>query len=453
MRLADLVYAPWAITPEMHAEVMSIYARHLRGEKINLKAVEAAIGKPLKNEQAPYEITNGVAVLPIEGVIAKRMSLFSKISGGASSSYVGQQFAMALEDPAVKAIILNIDSPGGAVDGTQELCALIAGARGTKPCVAFTDGTMASAAYWIGSAADEIYISGDTTMVGSIGVIMTHVDRSAQEADWGMKTTVITAGKYKAVAHEHAPLTDEGLGVLQGMVDAIYEAFVDDVAANRGTDPETVLNDMADGRVFVGDSAIAAGLVDGVSTLDDLIAKLAQEGASPSFNSAGAALNPKPKKEIQVEITKEYILAEHPQIAEALRAEGRAEGADRERARIQDVLKAGLPGHTKLMTELAFDGKTTAPEAAMICVQTENKLRAGATSAIETEAPKPVVHAAAPMKTNAAPAANEGLPLQDRCKAIWDQDPAVRDEFITFESYVAFERANDSGQIKVQERK
>jgi signal peptide peptidase SppA len=436
----------------MHEEVQAIYARHYRGEKIDLRAMEASLGKSLANEPAPYQIENGVALLPVEGVIAKRMTLLSKISGGASSSFVGQQFQAALADPDVKAIILCIDSPGGAVDGTQELGNLIASARGTKPVLAFTDGQMCSAAYWIGSAADRIFISGDTTLLGSIGVLMPHVDVSGADAMAGQKHTVITAGKYKAAAHAHAPLSEDGLGVLQSLVDVIYTAFVNDVARNRGVEPGAVVQDMAEGRVFVGRQAVEAGLVDGVATLEDLITQLSLGGSNPAQPlGAGAAL---PPLTVLMEITvmnKEEILAQHPDVAAALVADGHALGATAERNRIQSVLAAGLPGHDALIQQLAFDGKTTGPEAAMHVLTAERTKRAKVLTDIEGTAPKPAPHA--PVPSAPAPDAEGNLPLEEQCKAIWDKSPEVRGEFGTLQVYTAFRQAESAGQARILDQK
>jgi signal peptide peptidase SppA len=435
----------------MHEEVQAIYARHCRGEKIDLRAMEASTGKTLANEPAPYQVEHGVAVLPVEGVIAKRMTLLSKISGGASSSFVGQQFQAALSDPQVKAIILAIDSPGGAVDGTQELGNLIAAARGQKPILAFTDGQMCSAAYWLGSAADQIFISGDTTIVGSIGVLMPHVDVSAADAMAGEKHTVITAGKYKAAAHAHAPLSEDGLGVLQSLVDSIYTAFVNDVARNRGVDPGTVIQDMAEGRVFVGKQALEAGLVDGVSTLEALIEQLSQDGFTPSQAlGAGAALTPSTPP-METTMNKEELLAQHPELAKALMAEGHATGAAAELTRIQAVLASGLPGHEALVQQLAFDGKTSGPEAAMQVLTAERAKRGQVLAEIEATAPKPAPHAPAPAA--ALPDADSGAPLEEQCKATWDKTPEVRQEFGTLEVYTAFRQAEQAGQARILNQK
>lgn len=273
-KVLDILNSPWALLPEKRQQMVAIYSAYIRGEKIDIAAIEAQLGKPLQNEQPPYQIIDGVAVIPVQGVIAKRMNLFSRISGGASTELIGRDIRAALADQRVHAIVLDIDSPGGSVDGTQTLADQVFGARGQKPIVAFADGFMTSGAYWIGSSAEEIYLSGNTVITGSIGVATQHADYSRAYDKEGVTVTDIYAGKYKRIASDTKPLSDEGRATLQAIVDQIYTVFVDDVARNRGTDAESVLKNMADGRLFVGKAAIEAGLVDGVSTFDALIADL-----------------------------------------------------------------------------------------------------------------------------------------------------------------------------------
>lgn len=276
MRVIDIVNAPWALEPRKHEQLVAVYGAYLRGEKIDLEAIEAQMGKPLQNEeQDGYEIVDGVAVIPVHGIMAKRMNLFTRISGGASTQLIARDLRNAQVDRRVHSILLDIDSPGGQVDGTQALADQVFAMRdGDKPIVALADGQMTSGAYWLGSAASELYISGDTVITGSIGVAMQHVDVTRANEKMGVTVTDIYAGKYKRIASENKPLSDEGRAALQEMVDAIYKVFVDAVARNRGTDPDSVLQNMADGRLFVGRAAVEAGLVDGVSTFDAVIAKL-----------------------------------------------------------------------------------------------------------------------------------------------------------------------------------
>jgi len=449
-RLVDLVCAPWAITPAMYQEVIGIYNRHVRGEKIDLDGLSARLGRPLKNEPKGYEMVDGVAVLPIEGVIAKRMNLLMHISGGTSTSYAAAEFARAMEDPQVKAVVLAIDSPGGAVDGTQEFANAVASYRGTKPIVAFTDGMMASAAYWIGSAADRIFISGDTTQVGSIGVVATHTDISGAEAQRGVKTTEITAGKFKRIASQYGTLTPEGRAYIQEQVDAVYSAFVSDVAKFRGVDVETVLENMAEGRIFIGRAAIEAGLVDGVSTLDAIINSLAEgetfgsdsgkaavSAAQNQTSEAGAASTTATShKENSMDI--ETLKAEHPAVFDAIKAEG----ATAERQRIRDVLAQALPGHEALIQTLAFDGKTTGPEAASAVLAAERKAREAKLCAMKEDAPEP-----ATPSTDFGASAPHG---EEAWKAEFEANEALRAEFGgSLSAYLAYKKAEAKGTIRI----
>ena len=293
MRVLDLLTAPWAIRPEVLQTMLDVYDRHLRGEKPDVHAIEAAIGRPLKNEPRDYFVQDGVAVLPIEGVLAKRMDLFSEISGGASTQRLQMQLAKALADEQVHSVVLAIDSPGGEVDGVQALAEDVYAARsGPKPIVAVGDGVMASGAYWIASAASKVFITGDTTAVGSIGVIAKHVDVSKAQEMRGVKVTDITAGKYKAIASPNAPLSQEGRQSLQEIVDHIYSVFVNDVGRNRGASPEQVLKNMADGRLYLGQKAVDAGLVDGIATLGKLVSQLNAARGTGTTLALGAAATP-----------------------------------------------------------------------------------------------------------------------------------------------------------------
>jgi signal peptide peptidase SppA len=282
-RLLDIMSSAWAIVPSYLEEIQDIYAVHLKGEKINLRAVEAAIGKPLDNKPKPYQTTDGVAIIPIEGVISRKMNMLTAISGGVSTQLLERDISAALSDPEVASIILYIDSPGGEAVGIQNLARLVHAGLSKKPIVAYTDGMMASAAMWIGAAASRTYISGNDTQVGSIGVVARHMDVSRREEQLGLKTTEIVAGKYKRVASQYGPLTEEGRQSIQDVVDHFYVLFTNDVAAfrsHKGLSTDA-LDKWAEGRVFIGTAGIKAGLVDGVSTLGRLMALYGPKKNSP----------------------------------------------------------------------------------------------------------------------------------------------------------------------------
>lgn len=466
MKVIDIITAPWAIQPSKLLEIQGIYATHLRGEKIDIKGVEAAIGRPLNNQPMGYSVTDGVAVLPISGVISKRMNLMSQISGGTSSELVARDLKAAMNDPAVNAIILQIDSPGGTVDGTETLANAVRDAKAIKPVVALADGCMASAAYWIGSAASAIYMTDNLTQVGSIGVVATHQDISAAEAARGIKTTEIAAGKFKRINSQYGALTESGRQTMQDQVDYLYSVFVQTVADNRGVSVDTVLQDMADGRIFIGQQAIDAGLVDGVSTLDALIVKLSQQGAGVIVSAraqsrknldanleaeqVAGAISQTTQGNQPMKITMQDVLAHAPDVAEALRAEGTATGVSAERERIQSVFAQSMTGHDALIQALAFDGKTSGPEAAVAVLNAEKKLRTDALADRRADAPAPAPHAAAPTDSPAAAAdADASLPLEERCKAQWDKDANLRAEFGTLEGFTAYTRGVEKGRVRV----
>ena len=329
MEVLDVLTAPWAIVPAKLDEIQEIYFKHSRGEKIDIATIEAKIGKPLKNETKSYQVVNDIAVVPIHGVMAKRANLFTQISGGVSTELAMRDIGQALDDPDVKAIVLDIDSPGGVVDGTLELAEFIYEGRDKKKIVAHSDGLMGSAAYWIGSAAHEIYISGDTVQTGSIGVVAKHVDYSKHEEQVGIKTTEIYAGKYKRIASQYEPLSKEGRQNIQEMVDYLYSVFVDSVAKYRGVGSEEVLQNMADGRIFIGKQGIAAGLVNEISTLDKLTGTILPAQVQNK--------DVKAKKEVK-SMDLEQLKTEHPDLVKKIQGETRAEVTaefDKEREKLQ----------------------------------------------------------------------------------------------------------------------
>ncbi|MXS85299.1 signal peptide peptidase SppA [Nitrosomonas sp. HPC101] len=442
MQLSDIITAPWAIIPEKLLEIQAVYATHVRGEKVDIAAVEARLGKSLERDNQGYVIRDGVAVILIHGVIAKRMNLMMEISGGASSQLAERDIRSALDDAGVRSILLHIDSPGGTVDGTETLAELIHEASKIKPVVAFADGLMASAAYWIGSAATEVIAASATTQIGSIGVVTSHTDISKAQDAAGIKTTEISAGKYKRIASHYAPLSAEGAEMLQSQVDQLYTIFVDAVAVNRGVLPETVLEDMADGRVFLAKQAKKRNMIDRVASLETTLSHMAT-GAWPMKNTEQTAApvpaQPQVAAAEAVRMDIDTLKQDYPEIVTALMQEG----ADAERARIQGCEGACLPGHEPLVASMKFDGKSTGQDVAMAIIQAEKKIRADHLTDFRANAPQPVPHAPVPAVEVAA-ADNSSLPLADRAKAEWDASESVRNEFKRFDTYLAYRQVEEN---------
>jgi ClpP class serine protease len=154
----------------------------------------------------------------------------------------------------IKSIVLNIDSPGGAVTGINELSAAVFAARGIKPVVAYVGGMMASAAYWVGSGASQIVMDA-TAIAGSIGVRMSV---QVQSPDPKVTTHEIISSASPDKVQDVS--TDAGRASAQRIVDDLASVFVGAVANHRGVSAEKVLADFGKGGVMVGAAAVAAGL-------------------------------------------------------------------------------------------------------------------------------------------------------------------------------------------------
>ena len=436
MNVTDVITSPWAIMPEKLLEIQAIYASHVRGEKIDIPAIEARIGKPLINQDQGYHVQSGVAVIPISGVMCKKMNMLSQISGGASTQLIERDIKAALNDSSVNSILLHIDSPGGAVDGTQNLADVVKMAGTQKPVVAFADGVMASAAYWVGSAASEIVASSSTTQIGSIGVVTSHTDTSKAQESSGIKTTEISAGKYKRIASQNAPLSEEGAAMLQEQVDQLYTIFVDAVAENRGVDTETVLEDMPDGRVFLSKQAKKRGMIDHIANLETTIFNMST-GVWPMTKE----VKPAPESAPVAEMSIETIKKDFPEIAAQLHAEGAKAECDR----IKSCEEAALPGHEAIINAMKLDGKSTGADVALAIIAEEKKLRASHLQDFGGNAPSPIPFAAVPA-VEVAVADDHNLPLDVRAQAKWDSDESVRKEFGTLGAYVGFMKVEQASK-------
>jgi signal peptide peptidase SppA len=230
--------------------------------------MRAASGK--RNAAAP----GSVAVIPIMGIISQRMTLMSQISGagGTSIDKLTSQFRQAMKDTNCKAIVFDVDSPGGSVNGVAELAAEIFNARKQKPIIAVSNSMAASAAYWLASAASEIVCTA-TGLCGSIGVFAMLQEQSELLKNEGIKVTIIKAGKYKAEGDPSQPLSDDAQAFIQSQVNDVYSMFVKSIAQQRGASQAAVRDGYGQGRALLGSEAVKQGLADRVGTMDDVLGK------------------------------------------------------------------------------------------------------------------------------------------------------------------------------------
>lgn len=264
--IAWCLATPWALMPERMAAYAAVLANKTNG-------IVAEIEAATPRGRGGNARSGAIAVIPVHGTIVQRANQIDICEGGTSTQQVSAMLREAVADETVSQILLDIDSPGGSVYGVQELADEIA--KCAKPVVAVANSLAASAAYWIGCAASEFYVTPGGE-VGSIGVWMAHQDWSKALADAGVNTTMISAGKYKVEGNPYQPLAEEAHGFMQSRVDDYYAAFTKGVSKGRKVGIEKVRNGMGQGRVLGADAALAEGMVDGIMTFDDVVRKMSK---------------------------------------------------------------------------------------------------------------------------------------------------------------------------------
>jgi signal peptide peptidase SppA len=241
-----------------------------------------------EDERQPYQgygymvdTFGSVASVSVSGKLVTSSSWLSRMFGMTGYDEIQGAVSAAAQEPGIDNVLLDIDSPGGSVSGVAETSDMIKAIDGSvMPVSAFTSGQMASAAYWLGSAAREIHAT-EMASVGSIGVIAVHQEYSKAMEKEGVKPTVFTAGKYKGVGNPYEPLSAEDKEYIQAHVDDAYGFFISAVAENRGLTADYVRENSADGKDFYAKEAISVGLVDRINSFQDVV-KLLDSSHNPT---------------------------------------------------------------------------------------------------------------------------------------------------------------------------
>lgn len=278
-------------------------------EEMHAADVTAAVEAARRGSATP--VIGAVAVIPLCGVIDQKIGSMTDISGGTSVDGFMKQFRQCLNDPGVAGIVFDVDSPGGNVSGVPEAAAEILAARGKKPMIAVADPMVASAAYYLACAADEV-VCMPSGQVGSIGVLCVHDDFSAQNEMVGYKPTYITYGAYKVELNSDSPLTPAALAYQQEQVDAIGNDFVRFVARARGVAVDTVRADFGQGRMLLAKNALAVKMIDRIETLDAAIARVGRLAKSPAVTVAPAAMRAVVPGIVPADVSAELAPAETP---------------------------------------------------------------------------------------------------------------------------------------------
>lgn len=254
--------------------------RHVVEKHGSLTALVRADGDDDEEEPenpVPYQLlSNGILLLNISGSTISTTLGWTRYYGLISYQDIKERIAQAADDPAVKLIVLVIDSPGGQASGVKPLAQFIRQvSRKVKPIISFTEKTMASAAVWYGTAADGVYADEDAR-VGSIGVFLVHMEYVDYFKKEGLTPTVFRTAPYKALGNPYEKLSDKARAEITKEMNEIHERFVNGVALNRSLDAGVVSRDIANGRVFNANEALSLKLIDNVLPFDQVVAKLSK---------------------------------------------------------------------------------------------------------------------------------------------------------------------------------
>ena len=383
--------ANWAIQPEWLDTIAAIAERESEYHG-NLEALEAKLGRPLGNTMAAT-VRDGVAILPVEGPLFRRANLMTAFSGATSYDMLAKDFTQAIEDPNVGAILLHLDSPGGEVNGASEFAQMVAASD--KPVWAYVGGTLASAAYWIASAADKI-IAADTAIIGSIGVQAGYTIKDAKAGEKSFRFVSSQSPNKNA-----SPEPADGAAQIQGNVDALAQVFVDSVARNRHTTSDAVLESYGKGSVFVAADAEKRTMIDGIGTFESTLQQLKMEINSMDMKNLTVAALTEGRPDLVAEIQSAAVASVEKPDVNAIRAEA----ATAERARIVAIEALAMPGTEDVVAACKADG-STAEQAAVKIVQA-----AKAAPAAKPKADAGAAHIAGLKKTESdldAPQAGSG---------------------------------------------
>jgi capsid assembly protease len=307
--IADRVLnRPLMVMPDKLAMIASILEGRIGIDAVQLKGDAEALPLPDASRHVgtfepdptsstgakkPYPTTkDGTAIVPIIGSLVGRGGWISALSGIASYENLKFQISAAAKDPAVKSVILDIDSPGGEAVGAFETADVVRAAAAVKPVVAVAAGLCCSAAYAIASAATRI-ITTKSSVVGSIGVVMLHADYSHKLHEAGVKPTLIHAGKKKVDGNPYTPLTDDVKASLKAELDRFQNLFVATVAEGRkGRLTKKAIYAMEAGT-YIGADAVAIGLADAVGSLEEVLARsVSRSPVAPASPPSRGFLSP-----------------------------------------------------------------------------------------------------------------------------------------------------------------
>lgn len=346
----------WAIMPE----VLKTIARQslIKNDKDNELAITAHDGERLQDTYR-VEMHGSVAVIPVIGPIYSLGNYFWR---GCSINTLAKDFNSALEDSSVSAIVFNHHTPGGEITGCDDLSNMIYEARGKKPIISFSCGLLASAGYWLGSAADKIVI-GKSTEAGSVGVISIYTDYTKMDEKYGIQEIEIVSSQSPKKGLR--PNTSDGKAETQRIVDELADVFINTVARNRGVSYDTVIEKFGQGSVLVGQSAVDAGLADEIGTIESVIAEYNNKNVNKPLFYGGLMDIEELKAKFPETYKAAFTFGKTAGIEEEKAASANAvaaakiQGAEDERTRIRGIMSLKVPGAEAVVEENLFKAEAT----------------------------------------------------------------------------------------------
>lgn len=240
---------------------------HIAGSS-RLAIVGDQLGRAFDSSgRLPFDMIDGVAVIPVEGTLVHKGGFVGSYSGETSYEGLQAQVRRAARSDQVKGVAFEVDSYGGEAAGAFDTADMIAQLSAVKPTIAILTDVAFSAGYLLASGARQI-IAPEFGRAGSIGVVMMHIDRSRQLANAGIKVTLITAGKRKAEGVATEPLADETRQRMQASADRMWRAFAERIGNYRGSRITAAQVLATEAGTFAADEAAALGLIDGIGPAD-----------------------------------------------------------------------------------------------------------------------------------------------------------------------------------------
>jgi ClpP class serine protease len=396
-------------------------------------------------------IRDGTAIIPIYGPITARSDLFTFFLGGTALSDLAKDFQAALDNDQIKAILFDIDSPGGVALGPMEMAQAIFNARGKKPIWSYVGRNCSSAAYWLASATERI-IANPSALLGSIGVVTTIPIQEETDSEGYKNIEVVSSN---AGRKRPDPRTTEGMAEIKRELDDLESQFIASVAHYRSTTIDAVKNDFGQGGVLIGKNAVLSGMADEIGTYEETLTKLNQK-----FSTTKKINFMSNKESIAREnITADFIKSEFPDIAEKIQndafAEGKKagflEGIKSERERILAIEEAALSGHDDLVTQAKRDSNMTAEKLALQIISREKQRGTKYLEGVkEAEKEMPRIDPSFESNTSSKTKIDMDAPLEDRAKSEWQNDAKLRSEFNNdYDAFLAYKKASENQQVKI----